>query len=177
MIRHAIVSAALSAIAINLAGCDRQAPVAAPTAEATSEAVLDPGPAPSPSATPTAEVNEPAVPNASRDPQEVLGAWAKAVELRDWRTVRSYWGDHGKTSGMDDAAFAAKWSDLIAPKVTVGAGQQEGAAGSLYYTAPVTILDGSRTVKGEVTMRRVNDVPGATPEQLRWHIESTTLKW
>ena len=150
-------------------GCSATIQAAAPAPTVTTTVTV--------TATPTAEVSEPAVPSASRDPQEVLGAWAKAVELRDWRTVRSYWGEGGKTSGMDDTAFAAKWSDLIAPKVTVGAGQQEGAAGSSYYTAPVTIVDGSRTVKGEVTMRRVNDVPGATPEQLRWHIESTTLKW
>jgi hypothetical protein len=30
-------------------------------------------------------------------------------------------------------------------------------------------------LKGDVVLRRVNDVPGATEEQLRWHIESTTL--
>lgn len=177
MIRLAVLSAALSALAINLAGCDQQAPVPAASEAPVSEAVLDPGPAPSPSATPTAEVSEPAVPSASRDPEEVLAAWARAVELRDWATVRSYWGDHGKVSGMDDAQFARKWSDLLAPKVTIGTGQQEGAAGSLYYTAPITIADGSRSVTGEITMRRVNDVDGATPEQLRWHIESSTLKW
>jgi hypothetical protein len=53
-------------------------------------------------------------------------------------------------------------------------GESEGAAGSIYYTAPVTIIDGARRLTGEVVLRRVNDVPGATPEQLRWHIESTT---
>ena len=29
---------------------------------------------------------------------------------------------------------------------------------------------------GTITLRRVNDVEGATPEQLRWYIESSTLK-
>jgi hypothetical protein len=56
----------------------------------------------------------------------------------------------------------------------------EGAAGSSYYTAPATITgiraDGSKaTLKGEVVLRRVNDVPGATPEQLAWHIEQVNL--
>ena len=59
--------------------------------------------------------------------------------------------------------------------MTVGKGESEGAAGSLYYTAPVTVTDGTRVLKGDVVLRRVNDVPGATEEQLRWHIESTTL--
>ncbi len=54
--------------------------------------------------------------------------------------------------------------------------EQEGAAGSSYYTAPVTITDGARRLSGEVVLRRANDVPGATPEQLRWHIESSTLE-
>jgi len=159
-----------------LGACNRtpqQAPTAAPEPSPVAASEI----APAPSATPTAEVSEPATPSASRDPAEVLAAWAKAVEARDWRTVRSYWGSGGARSGMDDAAFAARWSDLLAPKVTIGAGEQEGAAGSLYYTAPVTIVDGPRSVKGEVTMRRANDVPGATPEQLRWHIENTTLAW
>ena len=179
MTRFAFLTAALSAAAINLAGCDRQAPAPLPDSSATTDARM-PGQlasetAPAPSATPTAEVTEPAVPSASRDPVEVMNVWAKAVELRDWPTVRSYWGDDGARSGLSEATFAAKWSDLIAPDVTVGAGDQEGAAGSLYYTAPVTITDGKRVIKGEVVIRRVNDVDGATPEQLRWHIESTTL--
>jgi len=52
----------------------------------------------------------------------------------------------------------------------------EGAAGSLFYTVPVNIDDGARTISGEIVLRRANDVPGATREQLRWHVESTTLE-
>jgi hypothetical protein len=173
MIRTLPLAAALCAASLALAGCDSAPPVSRTASESSAPAQ----PAPAPSATPTAELSEPAVPSASRDPQEVLAAWAKAIETRDWRTVRSFWGNNGEVSGLDEAAFAARWSDLLAPKVSIGPGQQEGAAGSLYYTAPVTITDGSRVVKGEVTMRRANDVPGATPEQLRWHIESSSLKW
>ncbi|RQW42570.1 hypothetical protein [Novosphingobium sp. LASN5T] len=138
-------------------------------AELASEAV------PAPSPTPTAEITERGVPSASRDPAEVLTAWGKAVEMRDWVTVRAYWGDKGARSGLDERAFAAKWSSLLDPRVAVGQGESEGAAGSLYYTAPVTVTDGTRVLKGDVVLRRVNDVPGATEEQLRWHIESTTL--
>lgn len=76
---------------------------------------------------------------------------------------------------MSAAEFSAQWSKLSAPVVQIGTGQQEGAAGSLYTTAPVTITDGKRTIRGEITLRRANDVPGATAEQLRWHIEATTL--
>lgn len=134
--------------------------LAAPTPTRTASAVPPTGPG---------------MPSFARDPQTVLDAFASAIEARDWKAVRAYWGDRGNRSGLDEAAFAARWSVLEAPEVTVGDGTQEGAAGSLYYTAPVTIRDGERELAGEVTLRRANDVPGATTEQLRWHIESATL--
>jgi hypothetical protein len=117
----------------------------------------------------------PAEPSKSRDPGVVLDAWASAIEARDWAAVRGYWGDHGTASGLSQDAFSARWSALQKPKVTIGKGDSEGAAGSIYYTAPVTISDGARVISGEVVFRRVNDVEGASPEQLRWHIESSTL--
>ncbi len=183
MIRSCSVTALVSALAINLAGCDRQQP-AAPVPEATTSAAVgatpfeapSAEPTPSPSATPTAEIATPGQPSQSRDPVEVLADWAKAVETRDWATARAYWGDKGTRSGLSEKAFAAKWSSLLDPKVTVGKGDQEGAAGSLYYTAPIRIIDGPRTVRGEIVIRRVNDVDGASEEQLRWHIESTTIE-
>lgn len=116
------------------------------------------------------------VPSTSHNPQEVLIAWAKAVSTRDWATARGYWGESGARSGLSPEAFAAKWGALKDPQLDIGKGAQQGAAGSSYYTAPVTIRDGARSITGEVVMRRVNDIDGATPEQLRWHIESTTLK-
>lgn len=170
--KRACLAAALAAITISLGGCDRQQPdPPVPENTALPEAI-----APAPSATPTAEIAAPGKPSESRDPVEVLKDWGDAVQLRDWPTVRAYWGDAGARSGLSDKAFAARWSSLLDPKVTIYKGEQEGAAGSLYYTAPVRIIDGPRTVRGEVVLRRVNDVDGATDEQLRWHIESSTLE-
>ncbi len=186
MIRFALAAAFASALAINLTGCDRPAPVpgesAVPSNAALESVAADVassvGPVvdgPSPAPTPTAEVRTPGMASNSRDPAEVLAFWGKAVEARDWATVRATWGDHGARSGLSDKAFAARWSSLLDPKVTIGRGEQEGAAGSLYYTAPVRIVDGARVLAGEVVLRRANDVDGATDEQLRWHIESATL--
>ena len=107
-------------------------------------------------------------------PAAVLSAWGKAVEARDWPRVRALWGRHGADSGLSPQAFAARWSHLRAPRVTIGSGQIEGAAGSSFYTAPVRIDDGARTIGGELTLRRANDVPGATAEQLRWHLDAAT---
>ncbi len=132
--------------------------------------------APRPEATQTAVPAPLLAPSESRDPGEVLIGWAKVVSLRDWAAARAYWGDNGAASGLSEQAFAARWNAVKNPDVSLGVGQQEGAAGSSFYTAPVIIADGKRRISGYVVLRRVNDVPGATPEQLRWHIESSTLE-
>ena len=169
MIRMALAAGVL----LVAAGC--KAPTLAPAPEPVAEASsFAPAPALAPPS-PVAAATAPAVPSKSRDPAVVLGAWASAVEACDWAAVRGYWGDHGTASGLSQEAFSAKWSALQKPKVTAGKGESEGAAGSIYYTAPVTITDGARIISGDVVFRRVNDVEGASPEQLRWHIESSTL--
>ena len=149
----------LLVLAVVLTGCERKpAPPAA-------------RPAPAASAAPSVA----ATPSASHDPAEVLAAWVAAVEARDWRLVRAYWGEHGGASGVDEAGFAAKWNALQAPKVTLGPAEVDGAAGSSFDDVPVLIVDGARRISGHLVWRRVNDVEGASAEQLRWHIESSTL--
>lgn len=66
--------------------------------------------------------------------------------------------------------------------VAVDDGTMEGAAGSSFYTAPVTITARDRQgrpirFEGEAVLRRVNDVPGATAAQLAWHFETLRLDW
>ena len=139
-----------------------------PAAEATASAVAS-GPVP------------PGLDPAERDPKVVLAGWAAALERRDWSEARRYWGDHGARSGQSAQDFAAAWDKYRTLDIEVKDGTQEGAAGSLYYEAPVSLKavrqDGAAVAQaGAVVLRRVNDVPGATAEQLRWHIESTTLK-
>ena len=55
------------------------------------------------------------------------------------------------------------------------AGPQEGAAGSSYVSVPLTIAgtSGGKRISRTATavVRRVNDVPGSTEAQRRWHIE------
>jgi hypothetical protein len=114
-------------------------------------------------------------PSDSRDPRRVLVAWAKAVSLKQWDEAYGYWGDQGKGSGLTLEQFRQQWGKLAQPELELREGKAEGAAGSLFYTAPVTLVDGARRLEGEVVLRKANNVPGTTPEQLRWHIESTTL--
>jgi len=61
-------------------------------------------------------------------------------------------------------------------RATAGAaGGQEGAAGSIYLSIPLTIsgeVNGSRVTRSATAiLRRVNNVPGSTEAQRRWHIE------
>ncbi|MFN3584669.1 MliC family protein [Phenylobacterium sp.] len=63
----------------------------------------------------------------------------------------------------------------------VGApGRIEGAAGSLFVEVPVVVygrLKSGQEVhqSGKAVLRRVNDVPGSTPEQRQWRIERIEL--
>jgi hypothetical protein len=72
--------------------------------------------------------------------------------------------------------FDQHFKSLSALHVTMRkAGDQEGAAGSIYLSVPMTVsgtVDG-KTVSRPATaiLRRVNDVPGSTDAQRRWHIE------
>jgi hypothetical protein len=65
-------------------------------------------------------------------------------------------------------------------RATIGTpGQQDGAAGSIYIGIPLTISGelGGKHVSwpAGLILRRVNDVPGSTEAQRRWHIDRLNL--
>ena len=75
----------------------------------------------------------------------------------------------------DVTPFATLAAEVGAP------GPVEGAAGSLYVQAPVVlygryVTGGAYRRAGQVTLRRVNGVPGATAAQLPWRIERIELE-
>lgn len=111
----------------------------------------------------------------------ILLSWARAIELQEWDQAWEMMSDedHARWSKRE---FAGLLTDLSEVTVAVPGGTMEGAAGSSYYTAPATITasdaDGRPVAyEGEVVLRRVNDVPGASEEELSWHIERVTLDW
>lgn len=173
--------------ALALAACSQQAPQPAPSnSEDAGQADGPSGaPAPAPSATPVpvpaasgtataAPALEPV--STSRNPGQVVVAWAKAMSLKQWGTAYRYWGDEGARSGLSLYQFSQRWSRLSNPEFELHPGTTEGAAGSSYYTAPIVLIDGKRHTRGTIVLRRVNDIDGATPEQLRWHIESLSIQ-
>lgn len=111
----------------------------------------------------------------------VLMRWAAAMERRDWAAARREWGPAGDTAGPSEQDMARNFEDYAQIDVAIGQGQVEGAAGSLYYQVPVTITGTTRAgepyrLEGPVTLRRVNDVPGASPEALSWHLSRSEIK-
>ena len=101
---------------------------------------------------------------------------------------------YGALIEQDRNAEAAKlWSDpaaakkvrdkLATPDVHLEVGKPnnpEGAAGSVYVTVPVVFYGHMVSPEpyrhtANLVLRRVNDVPGSTEEQRRWHIQR--IEW
>lgn len=79
----------------------------------------------------------------------------------------------------DSKAAEAFVQQLNKPQVHLEIGDlgaTEGAAGSIYTTVPVVFYGEGFRRPADVILRRVNDVPGSTEAQRRWHIERIELK-
>lgn len=109
----------------------------------------------------------------SRDCKTVLSFYADALHA-------GFFGEAARVWGKDWAVSAATLEKRYAAEqpVTLELGEisVEGGAGSLYCeVAAVLKTNGNQPRTGKITLRRVNDVPGATAEQLRWHITDSTF--
>lgn len=167
-----ILQASLLALAVLAAGCERKEPTPKP---AVTEAAAVPAATATPSE--TASTAAPALDTAAlderRDPGRVLRFYAAALHTRDWAAAAKAWSPG---SGVTAATLKAAYDRAEPPVLEFGEGNVEGAAGSLYYEAPVILRFGDAPPeRGSLVLRRVNDVDGATAEQLRWHIERSTI--
>lgn len=164
----------LATLAI-IAGCHRKEPAPEPAASATAPAATAVPPAEasaSPSTVPAPTLDTGAL-RERKDPDRVLRFYAAALHARDWAAAAKAWGQN---SGVTAATLKASYDRAEAPVLTIGKGDEEGAAGSLYYEAPVTLrFGGNAPEHGSLVLRRINDIDGAIPEQLRWHIERSTI--
>lgn len=178
---HSVVtprSLSILALVAVLAACNRDKPAPeasetpSPRAEAPAAAPSKPAPTPTPSASAEPKLDSAALHDRG-DPDRLLRAYAAALHARDWAAASRAWG---AGSGVTAATLKAAYDRAERPSLEVGKGRQEGAAGSLYYEAPVTLRFGDAPPEtGTLTLRRVNDVDGASPEQLRWHIERAAI--
>jgi hypothetical protein len=108
---------------------------------------------------------------------QVVQHYGALIEQGRWTASRAYWGS------VDAAqAFERNFRSYADVHLEIGdLGETEGAAGSIYVTEPVVFYgrkNGSGTYRraAVVTLRRVNDVPGSTAAQRRWHIERIDWK-
>jgi hypothetical protein len=113
---------------------------------------------------------------------QVVQTYFALIEGGKYRRAWALWSDNGRASGMNARAFARSFDKYAEYHAQIGApGRIEGAAGSLYVDVPVVAYGRLKSgepfrLKGPVTLRRCNNVPGCTAEQRQWHIASTGLK-
>lgn len=196
---HSMPVSVLLAPALLLGGCaasgsaDSERPAAASTSGRPAEPASDAGAAQEPPvADSVGEAQDPQVdltpppltPEAGRSitgARNILLSFARAIELEEFDQAWAVLSEADQRR-WSKAQFAALFSDLSGTTVAIAQGTTEGAAGSIYYTAPITITaedESGRPVRmeGEAVLRRVNDVDGATAAQLRWHFGTLTLDW
>ncbi len=150
-----------------------ESPARSPEPSATPEPSASTDPPPT-APTPRASTLDRGAVNERRDPERVLKFYASALAARDWAAAAKVWG---QGSGVTAKTLKDSYDRADPPRLIIEKGEQNGGAGSLYYEAPVTLRFGSRgqPQSGTLLLRRVNNVDGATPEQLRWRIERSTI--
>jgi len=100
---------------------------------------------------------------------QVVQHYGALIEQGRLAEASKLWGDGGSAS-----AFAKQLRP--GTHMEIGdLGETEGAAGSIYTTVPVSFYSDGFRKPASVILRRVNDVPGSTEAQRRWHIER--IEW
>lgn len=150
---------------------------AAPAFPSTNRAPASSIPKAGTNPTPLAEPNGSIDPKSAEAAGQVVQHYGALIEQKRWTESWKLW------SNLDTAKeFDRNWRDDSAVHVEIGKpGDTEGAAGSSYVTVPVvfygeTNAGGSFRRGANVILRRVNDVPGSTESQRRWHIEQIDWK-
>lgn len=168
---------AISIGVLTLLGCgpERQtdANAAQPANAAQDEAVPPvPPPGTGPDArTPLAEPKGPIDPKSAEAAGQVVQHYGALIEQKRWSDAEKLWGD--STAATEFTSSLRRHSDV---HLEIGElGDMEGAAGSVYITVPVVFYGAGFRRPADVILRRVNDVPGSTQEQRRWHIER--IEW
>jgi hypothetical protein len=157
-------------LCILVAACSSEGPQPEQTGQSGQ---FDADPLATPGALPPQVQDFPAL--SSRDCGEVAQFYFTALEEGEFDHAALVWDD----PVIDGARLRTLFSGHQRPSVAADTPVEEGAAGSLYCTVTGTLSDAADPAKtaqeGELQLRRVNDVPGATPDQLRWTIRSSTF--
>jgi hypothetical protein len=116
-------------------------------------------------------------PKGSLDPKsaeaagQVVQHYGALIEERRFGDAEALWGDASAAKRTTTLLKTYSEAHLQVGKPT----DMEGAAGSTYITVPIvlygTLAGKAAHGKGDAILRRVNDVPGSSEAQRRWHIE------
>ena len=125
-----------------------------------------PGCAPAPAAPATlSEPRGPIDPRSVEAAGQVVQTYGALVEAGRHSEASRLWADPAA------AAAFARWLKPGDTHMEIGElGPAEGAAGSVYTSIPVVFYGTGYRRPAHVLLRRVNDVPGSTEAQRRWHI-------
>jgi len=171
--------------ALALTACDRtenQQPPSNVVEPANTAPVEAPSPVPPPGTGPDAKTPL-AEPKAAIDPKsaeaagQVVQHYGALIEQHRMKDAQALWGN--SDSASDFSVQLRRYPEV---HLEIGTpGDMEGAAGSSYVTVPVTFYgkdqnDAEFRRKADVILRRVNDVPGSTEAQRRWHVERSEWK-
>jgi hypothetical protein len=121
-------------------------------------------------------------PKSGRGAGQMLQSYAALLEQGRLAEARRLWTEGGAGSGLSQQDFEDVFAKYAEIHAEIGApGAVEGAAGSAYSEIPVRFYGKLKaghafSSVGSATLRRVNDVPGSTDEQRRWHIYRVDVK-
>ncbi len=116
------------------------------------------------------ESNSPIDPKSVEAAGDVVRQYGALIEQNQLFRAAGLWSDAGAAEDF------AKHLDRPQVHLQIGAlGQTEGAAGSIYTSVPAVFYGAGFRRPAKIILRRVNDVPGSTEAQRRWHIER--IEW
>jgi len=127
--------------------------------------------------TPLEEPNGPIDPKSAEAAGQVVQSFGALIEQKRWAEAEAVWGDAATA-----ARFSAGLKRNRETHIEIGKpGLPEGAAGSISVTLPIIFYGkdqaGANFRKAaDVILRRVNDVPGSTDAQRKWHIDRIETK-
>lgn len=109
----------------------------------------------------------------SRECITVMSFYADALHAKLYGEAARVWG---KDWGISAATLEMRYSAYQPVSLELGESSVEGGAGSLYCEVATVLKTTGRPPRtGTIILRRVNDVPGASADQLRWHITDSTF--
>ena len=107
------------------------------------------------------------------DPERLLRFYVAAIRAGNWNAAASAWSSDAEMSANK---LMTRFNG-IPTVLAIGKADTASAGGTAFYIVPVTAQRdaGAATQKGTLVLRRSDDAPGSSEEQLNWRIERSTI--